>query len=220
MCGQQTLVSWARFFPVAPGQGAMQQLALRWFSWQASGRWSRSESSKYGGFPGKRGLCSENYLGATTVQGRVFTIQRRYFLLSKNARSHCGETGAGHQARTCKGNVIDDSRGTNWRRWSIYYIHTIRSGVDGPIWKGINTIDPGVDGPMFDGALIGSNVCSCGYWIWQYNQSLNVAHRGPAGPRGQAPPESAGNATSADVRVRSWKGAPRGFEKGCAPSSS
>ena len=47
MCGQQTLVSWARFFPVAPGQGAMQQLALRWFSWQASGRWSRSESSKF-----------------------------------------------------------------------------------------------------------------------------------------------------------------------------
>jgi hypothetical protein len=26
------------FFPVAPGQGAMQQLALRWFSWQESGR--------------------------------------------------------------------------------------------------------------------------------------------------------------------------------------
>ena len=94
------------FFPVAPGQGAMQQLALRWFSWQESGRWSRSESSKYGGFPGKRGLCSENYLGVTTVQGRVFTIQRRYFLMSKNARSNCGETGAGHQARTCKGNVI------------------------------------------------------------------------------------------------------------------
>ena len=42
-------------------------------------------------------------------------------------------------------------------------IHTIRSGVDGPIWKGINTIDPGVDGPMFDGALIGSNVDSFGY---------------------------------------------------------
>ena len=67
---------------------------------------------------------------------------------------------------------FDDSRGTNWRRWSIYYIHTIRSGVDGPIWKGINTIDPGVDGPMFDGALIGSNVDSCGYdstinlWTW------------------------------------------------------
>ena len=35
--------------------------------------------------------------------------------------------------------------------------------MDGPIWKGINTIDPGVDGPMFDGALIGSNVDSCGY---------------------------------------------------------
>ena len=114
---------------------------------------------------------------------------------------------------------FDDSRGTNWRRWSIYYIHTIRSGVDGPIWKGINTIDPGVDGPMF--VRWGPHWFQCWFmWIWQYNQSLNVAHRGPAGPRGQAPPESAGNATSSDVRVRSWKGAPRGFEKGCAPSSS
>ena len=67
-------------------------------------------NSKYRGFPGKRGLCSENYLGATTVQGRVFTIQRRYFLMSKNARSNCGETGAGHQARTCKGNVTSHGR--------------------------------------------------------------------------------------------------------------
>ena len=71
-------------------------------------------------------------------------------------------------------------------------------------------------------AAIGSNadLCGCGYTIRFYNrihvnQHFDVACCGSAGPPGQATPESAGIATSADTRVRSWKGATKGLEKGC-----
>ena len=72
--------------------------------------WSRSEILNTGGSQVSAAYVRKTTLGQLPCKEGSSPFSAAIFLCRRNARSNCGETGAGHQARTCKGNVISHGR--------------------------------------------------------------------------------------------------------------